>query len=694
MLSSARNRKAQVVVWAALMMVFVVGMVAFAVDVGYMLLTRSQLQNAADSAAIAGAAVMSQGTEAVVAEAQEFAAYHVAASDKVKLDAGDVEFGVWDSDARKFEATIDPGNAIRVTVRREKAALFFGRVFGHKVFSTQASAVATATPRDIALVVDLSGSMNDDTEPAWATTSINKNFDSSVGSDLMQDLYTDLGFGKFPGNLQHLGASLGVKPDKYAYAEMTKDEGPLASVSIPPAYRIAPTDTEAVRKQKAYSWLINYEIAPMMPAALPQASTGNYKYWEKYLDYLILPVKIVAPRPPAPPQPVGPKPVGPKPTPPKPTDPPPPKPPIGWILPGDESLVAAWSQSPLAGVPESHPAVSLEPLAFAGDAAQALLLASQSLGDPGSPPIERGWLPPSQSGDRITGFNNPNKTNFPDSSTSLPRNLRNYIGYLTYAQFMADHGRDSEPAGFSPLSMQNPFCPLHEEATAGGVFQFPPRTQPMHAARRALIAAIQVVKERNKVITNHELRDWVSVISFDTGSGLVQEITPDYDAAMKACVTLQAVSDKAATTATESGLIYARAHIRQPSEGGKGRAKVDKVVVLLTDGAPNLYESDKDLIDGYSEKNGSADFYGGGYYWYDAPLMQSALMQADHWRVFPVGIGLGADYTFMDRLARMGGAANDKGESARGSGNPAEYEQRLTEILEAIINQPTIRLVD
>ena len=33
-----------------------------------------------------------------------------------------------------------------------------------------------AGPRDMALVVDLSGSMNDDTEPAWATPTINAKF--------------------------------------------------------------------------------------------------------------------------------------------------------------------------------------------------------------------------------------------------------------------------------------------------------------------------------------------------------------------------------------------------------------------------------------------------------------------------------------------------------------------------------------
>jgi hypothetical protein len=61
--------------------------------------------------------------------------------------------------------------------------------------------------------------------------------------------------------------------------------------------------------------------------------------------------------------------------------------------------------------------------------------------------------------------------------------------------------------------------------------------------------------------------------------------------------------------------------------------------------------------------------------------------------VFPVGVGLGTDYDYMDRLARLGGTSDEDGQSARGSGNPAEYEQRLTEIFEEIITNPKVRLV-
>jgi hypothetical protein len=73
--------------------------------------------------------------------------------------------------------------------------------------------------------------------------------------------------------------------------------------------------------------------------------------------------------------------------------------------------------------------------------------------------------------------------------------------------------------------------------------------------------------------------------------------------------------------------------------------------------------------------------------------MQTLKMQSDNWFVFPVGVGLGTDYDFMDRMARMGGTGDDDGASPRGSGNPAEYEERLTQIFEDIITNPQVRLV-
>src|SRR5690606_32314162 len=74
-----------------------------------------------------------------------------------------------------------------------------------------------------------------------------------------------------------------------AYANLTKDNGPLASSSIPSTYRISSSNSESTRKEKAYKWMIVNQLATLMPNAKPTPNLSNYDYWEKYLDYVIQP---------------------------------------------------------------------------------------------------------------------------------------------------------------------------------------------------------------------------------------------------------------------------------------------------------------------------------------------------------------------------------------------------------------------
>ena len=198
---------------------------------------------------------------------------------------------------------------------------------------------------------------------------------------------------------------------------------------------------------------------------------------------------------------------------------------------------------------------------------KSFVAASPRRNGDGTPPANRGTIPPNRYSGRIDGLNNPNASTFPSVSISVPRGFRNRIGYRTYVQFMMDHGRDVRPESntYVPLSQFSPDCPWHSESTAGGTFSFPPREMPTHAARRALIAAIEVVKERNANISDPNNKDWISIITYDktTGGGptIVQPLTDDYDAAMQASTTLQACGDFGATTATETALIKAKNHI-------------------------------------------------------------------------------------------------------------------------------------
>ena len=174
---------------------------------------------------------------------------------------------------------------------------------------------------------------------------------------------------------------------------------------------------------------------------------------------------------------------------------------------------------------------------------------------------------------------------------------------------------------------------------------------------------------------------------------LKQALTGDYDQAMQSCTTLQAVADDQSSTATETGLLTAKNYLQLPANGGSGRANAQKVVVLLTDGMANLKTSSNTTVSNYRTAHSSSDFYGGSSYVADAALMQSMSMQSQNWRVFSVGLGLGCDYDFMDRLARLGNTADPDGTSPRTSGNPVNYEAELSAIFEEIINNPQVRLV-
>ncbi|MCB9853387.1 MAG: VWA domain-containing protein [Phycisphaerales bacterium] len=152
-----------------------VGVAALAVDTGLMFSAKQELQSAADAAALAAASQLGQTGDAfalATAEAQKYAnANKVAGESSDVLDA-DVVFGhaVLNGSKFDFEPNVEPYDAVKVTVRRDQSAkdgplsLLFAKTFGKNTADISASAVAMLVPRDISLVIDLSGSMNDDSE--------------------------------------------------------------------------------------------------------------------------------------------------------------------------------------------------------------------------------------------------------------------------------------------------------------------------------------------------------------------------------------------------------------------------------------------------------------------------------------------------------------------------------------------------
>jgi Flp pilus assembly protein TadG len=572
------------------LMVFLLGMIAFALDIGYVLLAKTQLQTAADSAALVAAGTMGNTDINPVTEAEKFANWNKVGNQNVIIKDQDVVYGTWDVGSRVFTPSQEAGisNAVKVTARADNTTsgsipLFFGPVLGVNSVNTKASAVAVANPRDICFVVDLSSSMNDDTDPANETTINNKY--ANVGTGMMQKFYTDMGFGAYPGTQQSIGEPLGAtslstlastsnSPLRYSQKSYVLSH---YSYTVPPAYLIYVTgdgsgktaDTSATAKVKAYSWVIDEQmggksgsasIPGIMKNAQPPLNTSGecYTYWKAFIDYL--------------------------------------------------------------------------------------------------------------------GTNKK-------------------LGYLEYVKKFEPCGRDKAPFSgtsslLSPMSVDSPYYVHHSESTDAGTYEFPAAEMPTHSARRAIIGAIKVIKDRNDSVNDSTQQDWVSIITYSTTSNIVIEhpLDIDYDNAIKSACTLQACGATSSCTATETGLKKAiDLFIAQ------GRKNTNKVVVLLTDGKPNLLVNNPST---YMAQHPNSNYGSDSYE--NAAIMQAAVIQAKNWSFFPIETGLeGSTTNFMDRIYSAGKGYSTKTSVSpyTATGNPATYETMLRDLFKKIITSPKVRLV-
>lgn len=164
------RRGAILVLIAVLMPVFVL-MAAFAVDVAWMQLVRTELRTATDSASRAGAKVLSlqQNEAAARTAAIDAASRNLVAGQGLIVDGGSIDFGqsaqANPDDRFVFTGGGTPINAVRVNGNRTSGSsqgsvnLFFGSVLGTPAFEPSFNATSTVLDRDICLVIDRSGSM-------------------------------------------------------------------------------------------------------------------------------------------------------------------------------------------------------------------------------------------------------------------------------------------------------------------------------------------------------------------------------------------------------------------------------------------------------------------------------------------------------------------------------------------------------
>lgn len=218
------DRRGNILLVAAGIIIMVFGFAAFTIDIGYITLTKTQLQNAVDAAALAAAMELSPAMEPDEVEflvreaAVEVASLNKGGDhDSVYVDFhDDIELGrrTWDAQSQSYHfdwgPTAAPYNVVKVTARRmntepdqdgtgvdRRLPLFFAPVIGHDKVALEVSAVATFQPRDMMLVLDYSASMNDDSEyaaiPNLGQAAIEANL-AQMWADLGSPTYGDMGF--------------------------------------------------------------------------------------------------------------------------------------------------------------------------------------------------------------------------------------------------------------------------------------------------------------------------------------------------------------------------------------------------------------------------------------------------------------------------------------------------------------------
>lgn len=206
------TRRGNIVVFSAFLMIIFMGMLALSVDVGYVFTLQAQLQRSVDAAALAGVGELVNGLPAAEEAAKEYLIRNPVGSASSVVDESalanatitfdtnhgdDYEFtiGNWNPTTKQLDETSVMPSSLRVSMSYPNMPFFFAKVLGHDNFTLQAQSTAMFQPRDIVVVLDFSGSMNDDSTFAKLGT-----LGQSVIVNSLNECWADLGSPTY-GNL-------------------------------------------------------------------------------------------------------------------------------------------------------------------------------------------------------------------------------------------------------------------------------------------------------------------------------------------------------------------------------------------------------------------------------------------------------------------------------------------------------------
>lgn len=161
-----KNRRGLAIVYVALLLTGLVAIAGLVIDLSYMFVNRTKLQNAADAGALAGAGRLNLQPLANLTGARNGAKQFADVNFSLTLDpnttndpGGDIVLGHWNRAATPpFNPSGTPVNAVKVVTRRTGATgtgvgantdfnLFLGNVIGVDKMGAKASAIAYRPPR-------------------------------------------------------------------------------------------------------------------------------------------------------------------------------------------------------------------------------------------------------------------------------------------------------------------------------------------------------------------------------------------------------------------------------------------------------------------------------------------------------------------------------------------------------------------
>jgi hypothetical protein len=175
LISKMGDQSGVTVILVAIVLALLISIAALAVDIGYVLTTRNELQNVADATALAATRQLgviyegmpfeqhqtyvcgSEDSATIKGAAIDVALANKAGGENINLSDGDIEIGTWKPSAttpsERFTATLNQPDAVRTTARRGNGGAngpittFFAKIFGVNTVDVSADAIAALTPQ-------------------------------------------------------------------------------------------------------------------------------------------------------------------------------------------------------------------------------------------------------------------------------------------------------------------------------------------------------------------------------------------------------------------------------------------------------------------------------------------------------------------------------------------------------------------